>query len=188
MGSESPLVFFFREFFSRALLSECLEQASKLQLISPGLTNLRKGWCSRSCITRIEKKRYRYRSAGQNTFYIYWFLIEPQNVMINRIHFHTFGGGSYPGKLMGLWLGGARGPYQCRRLEAAVYVKWPILFSTFNMMSDWISWFNFTEDVKGFHGWFLMIVFHGLAGISLLSFATAMASQSVTVFTIYTIQ
>ena len=98
------------------------------------------------------KKSYRYRSAGQNTFYIYWFLIEPQNVMINRIHFHTFGGGSYPGKLIIRYTfifclqrggpmaggvgGGARGPYQCRSLEAAVYVKWPILFSTFNMISD----------------------------------------------------
>ena len=51
-----PSFFFFREFFSSALLSECLEQASKLQLISPGLTNRRKGCCSRSCITRIEKK------------------------------------------------------------------------------------------------------------------------------------
>ena len=96
------------------------------------------------------KKSYRYSSAGQNTFYIYWFLIKPQNVMINRIHFHTFGGGSYPGKLIirytfifCLQRGGpmARGggggvAYQCGSLEAAVYVKWPILFSTFNMMSD----------------------------------------------------
>ena len=93
---------------------------------------------------------------------------------------------------MGLWLRGGggwgEGGYQCGSLEvleAPVYVKWPILFSSFNMMSDWISWFNFTEGVKGFHCWFLMIVFHGLACITLLSFATAMTSQSVTVFTIY---
>ena len=69
--------------------------------------------------------------------------------------------------------GGEGEAYQCGSLEvleASVYVKWPILFSAFNMMSDWISWFNFTEGVKGFHCWFLMIVFHGLAGITLLSF------------------
>ena len=37
------------------------------------------------------------------------------------------------------------GAYKCGSLEAAVYVKWPILFSAFNMMSDWFSWFSFTE-------------------------------------------
>ena len=48
-----------------------------------------------------------------------------------------------------------------------------ILFSAFNMMSDWFSSFFFTEGVRGFRCWFLMIVFHGLAFISLWSFATA---------------
>ena len=113
-GRVSPR-FFFREFFSRALLSS-----------------------------------YRFSSADQNTFYIYWFLIKPQNVKINRIHFHTFGGGLISGEAVYYFIfclqrggpmaggggGGARGPYQCRSLEAAVYVKWPILFSTFNMISD----------------------------------------------------
>ena len=116
--------------------------------------------------------------------------------MINRIHFHTFGGGLISWEAynqiyiyflfteVGLWLGrGGRGAYQCGSLEAAVYFKRPVLFSAFNMTSDWISWFNFTEGVKGFHCWFLMIFFHGLAGITLLSFATAMmTSQSVTQF------
>ena len=44
---------------------------------------------------------------------------------------------------MGLWLRGGggvgEGGYQCGSLEvleASVYVKWPILFSAFNMMSD----------------------------------------------------
>ena len=37
------------------------------------------------------------------------------------------------------------GAYKCGSLEAAVYVKLPILFSAFNMMSDWFSWFSFTE-------------------------------------------
>ena len=35
--------------------------------------------------------------------------------------------------------GGGGGAYQCGSLEvldASVYVKWPILFSAFNMMSD----------------------------------------------------
>ena len=41
------------------------------------------------------------------------------------------------------------------------------------MMSDWFSCFFFTEGVRGFRCWFLMIVFHGLACISLWSFATA---------------
>ena len=48
-----------------------------------------------------------------------------------------------------------------------------ILFSAFNMMSDWFSCFFFTEGVRSFRCWFLMIVFHGLACISLWSFATA---------------
>ena len=71
--------------------------------------------------------------------------------MINRIHFHTFGGGSYPRKLIiryififclqrgGPMAGGEGEAYQCGSLEvleASVYVKWPILFSVFNMMSD----------------------------------------------------
>ena len=40
---------------------------------------------------------------------------------------------------VGLWLGGEGAVYQCGSLEvleASVYVKWPILFSAFNMMSD----------------------------------------------------
>ena len=68
---------------------------------------------------------------------------------------------------------GRRGAYKCESLEAAVYGKQPILFSAFNMMSDWFSCFFFTEGVRGFPCLFLMIVFHGLACISLWSFATA---------------
>ena len=40
------------------------------------------------------------------------------------------------------------GAYNCESLEAAVYVKWPILFSAFNMTSDWFSWFSFTEGIN----------------------------------------
>ena len=40
---------------------------------------------------------------------------------------------------------GGVGAYKCGSLEAAVYVKWPILFSAFNVTSDWFSWFSFTE-------------------------------------------
>ena len=68
---------------------------------------------------------------------------------------------------------GRRGAYKCESLEAAVYGKQPILFSAFNMMSDWFSCFFFTEGVRGFPCLFLIIVFHGLACISLWSFATA---------------
>ena len=32
--------------------------------------------------------------------------------------------------------GGGGGAYQCGSLEAAVYFKWPVLFSAINMMSD----------------------------------------------------
>ena len=47
--------------------------------------------------------------------------------------------------------GGWRGQsYSCESLVEVVYVKWPNLFSAFNMMSDWIRWFSFTEGVRGF--------------------------------------
>ena len=46
--------------------------------------------------------------------------------------------------------GGGGGSYNCESLVEVVYVKWPNLFSAFNMMSDWIRWFSFTEGVRGF--------------------------------------
>ena len=90
---------------------------------------------------------------------LFAFTGEPQN-LINQIHFNTFGGSSYPGKLIIRYLffclpmageGGGEGQsYSCESLVEVVYVKWPNLFSAFNMMSDWIRWFSFTEGVRGF--------------------------------------
>ena len=114
---------------------------------------------------------------------LFAFTGEPQN-LINQIHFNTFGGSSYPGKLIIRYLffclpmAGEGQSYSCESLVEVVYVKWPNLFSVFNMMSDWIRWFSFTEGVRGFCCWFLMMIFHGLACIFLLSFATTMASQN----------
>ena len=86
---------------------------------------------------------------------LFAFTGEPQN-LINQIHFNTFGGSSYPGKriirfffFFYQWLWGV-GSYNCESLVEVVYVKWPNLFSAFNMMSDWIRWFSFTEGVRGF--------------------------------------
>lgn len=57
-------------------------------------------------------------------FYIYWFLNQLQNVLINRIHFHIFAEGLYPGELIveciffvvwqvdGLITGGGEGAYE----------------------------------------------------------------------------
>ena len=90
---------------------------------------------------------------------LFAFTGEPQN-LINQIHFNTFGGSSYPGKLIIRYLffclpmaggvGGRGQSYSCESLVEVVYVKWPNLFSAFNMMSDWIRWFSFTEGVRGF--------------------------------------
>ena len=69
---------------------------------------------------------------------------------MNRIHFHTFGGGLISGEAVyyyfifclqrsGPMAGGEGAAYQCGSLEvleASVYVKWPVLFSAINMMSD----------------------------------------------------
>ena len=52
--------------------------------------------------------------------------------------------------------GGGGGSYNCESLVEVVYVKWPILFSAFNMMSDWIHWFSFTEGFIGF----LLLIFN----------------------------
>ena len=90
---------------------------------------------------------------------LFAFTGEPEN-LINQIHFNTFRGSSYPGKLIiryiffftnGFegWVG-LGGSYNCESLVEVVYVKWPNLFSAFNMMSDWIRWFSFTEGVRGF--------------------------------------
>ena len=117
---------------------------------------------------------------------LFAFTGEPQN-LINQIHFNTFGGSSYPGKLIIRYLffclpmageGGRGQSYSCESLVEVVYVKWPNLFSAFNMMSDWIRWFSFTEGVRGFCCWFLMMIFMDLLAFFLLSFATTMASQN----------
>ena len=89
---------------------------------------------------------------------LFAFTGKPQN-LINQIHFNTFGGSSYSGKRLIRYLlfflpmavgGGGGGSYNCESLVEVVYVKWPILFSAFNMMSDWIHWFSFTEGFIGF--------------------------------------
>ena len=36
-------------------------------------------------------------SADQSTFCVYWFLIKLHNIIINQIHFNTFGGGVFTG-------------------------------------------------------------------------------------------
>ena len=80
---------------------------------------------------------------------LFAFTGEPQN-LINQIHFNTFGGSSYPGKLIIRYLFFCLPVNKKGVLVEVVYVKWPNLFSAFNMMSDWIRWFSFTEGVRGF--------------------------------------